>query len=110
MNVRPSAETFTIPTEPHPPAPGTSRPREAAAHQQDLVLGRGVVYLPRALLRKYPNAAREWAWQYIFSAEKLSVDPRFGEKRPHHVGEKNLQNGARRKRCQMDGPAGEGGQ
>ena len=61
-------------------------------HQQDLARGSGAVYLPTALHRKYPNAARQWAWQYVFPAEKVSVDPRSGEKRRHHVGEKNLQN------------------
>lgn len=61
-------------------------------HQQDLARGGGAVYLPTALHRKYPRAAREWAWQYAFPAEKLSLDPRSGEKRRHHAGEKNLQN------------------
>ena len=61
-------------------------------HQQDLARGAGVVYLPSALPRKYPNAAREWSWQYLFPAEKISVDPRGGEKRRHHVAERNLQN------------------
>jgi integron integrase len=61
-------------------------------HQQDLARGAGAVYLPGALHRKYPKAARQWAWQYLFPADKLSVDPRKGETRRHHVGEKNLQN------------------
>ena len=61
-------------------------------HLQDLAQGSGVVYLPSALPRKYPNAAREWAWQYIFPADNLSIDPRSGETRRHHAGEKNLQN------------------
>jgi integron integrase len=61
-------------------------------HRQDLARGDGAVFLPSALHRKYPNAAREWAWQYVFPADKLSLDPRGSEKRRHHVGEKNLQN------------------
>lgn len=61
-------------------------------HQQDLAFGSGAVYLPSALHRKYPNAARQWSWQYVFPAEKISVDPRSGEKRRHHVAERNLQN------------------
>ncbi len=61
-------------------------------HAQDLARGGGAVHLPAALHRKYPKAAREWAWQYVFPAEKVTVDPRSGEKRRHHVGEKNLQN------------------
>ena len=61
-------------------------------HQRDLARGAGAVYLSHALDRKYPKAAREWAWQYVFPADKISVDPRSGEKRRHHTGEKNLQN------------------
>lgn len=61
-------------------------------HQQDLAQGSGAVYLPGALCRKYPNAAREWPWQYVFPADKISVDPRSGERRRHHVAERNLQN------------------
>jgi integron integrase len=61
-------------------------------HQQDLARGRGAVYLPSALGRKYPGAARSWPWQYVFPAARLSVDPRSGETRRHHVSEKNLQN------------------
>jgi integron integrase len=61
-------------------------------HRQDLNHGRGRVYLPFALSTKYPNANRGWAWQYVFPAAKLSVDPRSKETRRHHVHEKNLQN------------------
>ena len=61
-------------------------------HQRDLEGGGGRVYLPFALRRKYPNADRAWAWQYVFPADKLSRDPRSGEKRRHHMSEKNLQN------------------
>jgi site-specific recombinase XerD len=51
--------------------------------------------LASALHRKYPRAAREWAWQYVFPAGKLSIDPRSGEKRRHHAAERNLQNAVR---------------
>jgi integron integrase len=61
-------------------------------HRQDLARGRGRVYLPFGLRRKYPNAERAWAWQYVFPADKLSVDPRSHETRRHHICEKNLQN------------------
>lgn len=61
-------------------------------HEEDLARGRGRVYLPFALSRKYGNANRAWAWQYVFPAAKLSVDPRSQETRRHHVQEKNLQN------------------
>ena len=60
-------------------------------HKQDLAIGGGDVYLPFALDRKYPNAAREWGWQYIFPSAKLSVDPRSGATRRHHVDEKGIQ-------------------
>ena len=54
-------------------------------HQQDLAPGHGAVYLPHALARKHPNAAKEWGWQYVFPARNLSVDPRAGMTRRHHV-------------------------
>ncbi|NTV38050.1 MAG: integron integrase [Anaerolineales bacterium] len=54
-------------------------------HQQDLAQGHGEVYLPHALARKYPAAAKEWGWQYVFPARDLSVDPRSGVTRRHHV-------------------------
>lgn len=54
-------------------------------HQQDLTQGHGEVYLPHALARKYPTAAKEWGWQYIFPARNLSVDPRSGITRRHHI-------------------------
>jgi integron integrase len=60
-------------------------------HQQDLKDGYGQVYLPYALDRKSPNAAKEWGWQYVFPSERLSTDPRAGLKRRHHVDESNLQ-------------------
>ena len=59
--------------------------RVKTLHQQDLGAGLGEVYLPHALNRKYPNAAREWGWQYIFPAREVSVDPRGGVKRRQHV-------------------------
>ena len=60
-------------------------------HQHDLANGHGAVYLPDALERKYPNANREWGWQYVFPASRLSTDPRSGVLRRHHVDERNLQ-------------------
>jgi integron integrase len=60
-------------------------------HKEDLERGHGEVYLPYALERKYPNAAKEFVWQYVFPAEKLSVDPRTGIVRRHHVNEQNVQ-------------------
>ena len=60
-------------------------------HQQDLAEGYGAVYLPYALERKYPNANREWGWQYVFPAAQRSVDPRSGVIRRHHILEDSLQ-------------------
>lgn len=62
-----------------------------AIHDQDLEKGYGAVYLPEALARKYPNASREWAWQYVFPADTLAVDPQSGVVRRHHVGQQVLQ-------------------
>ena len=60
-------------------------------HRQDLAEGHGAVYLPYALDRKYPGAPREWAWQYVFPSGNLSVDPRSGVTRRHHIDEKGVQ-------------------
>jgi integron integrase len=60
-------------------------------HEEDVRLGFGSVYLPYALERKYPKAATEWMWQYVFPAAKLSVDPCTGERRRHHASEDRLQ-------------------
>ncbi len=60
-------------------------------HRQDLERGYGEVYLWPALARKYPLAAKEWGWQYVFPARGLSVDPRSGAVRRHHVNESVLQ-------------------
>ncbi len=67
-----------------------------ALHDVDLAAGFGAVWLPNALAVKYPNAAREWGWQYVFPANGLSTDPRGGERRRHHVDEKQLQRQLRR--------------
>lgn len=61
------------------------------AHQQDLRAGFGAVYMPYALDRKYPNAGREWGWQYVFPSQRRSIDPRSGIERRHHVTESMLQ-------------------
>jgi integron integrase len=64
-------------------------------HEEDLAKGYGAVYLPYALKRKYPNAEREWIWQYVFPANRLSVDPRSGVVRRHHIHESSLQKAVR---------------
>jgi len=60
-------------------------------HEQDLKEGYGAVYLPYALERKYPNANKEWAWQYVFPADHRSAEPRTGLIRRHHFHEDNVQ-------------------
>lgn len=60
-------------------------------HERDLRAGFGEVWLPDALARKYVNAAREWAWQYVFPAATRSTDPRSGVTRRHHLDESVLQ-------------------
>jgi integron integrase len=62
-----------------------------AQHEEDLEAGFGSVYLPTALERKYPNAQREWRWQYVFPSARISMDPRSQAKRRHHVEESSLQ-------------------
>jgi len=59
--------------------------RVSELHEQDVKLGYGEVYLPYSLEKKYPSANREIGWQYVFPTQKLSVDPRSGVVRRHHV-------------------------
>jgi integron integrase len=56
-------------------------------HAQDVQAGFGAVHLPGALDRKYPNAAKEWGWQYVFPSRGRSLDPRSGAIRRHHLDE-----------------------
>ena len=65
--------------------------RVKTLHEKELAEGFGKVYLPFALEKKYPNAAAEWMWQYVFPAVKRSVDPRSGEERRHHVQDQAIQ-------------------
>lgn len=60
-------------------------------HDTDLSTGHADVELPDAIERKYPRAAQEWAWQYIFAAPGYSTDPRTGAYRRHHWCERNIQ-------------------
>ena len=64
-------------------------------HETDLRNGFGLVYLPYALERKYPNADREWGWQWVFPASNISTDPRSGTRRRHHLHESVLQKAVR---------------
>lgn len=69
--------------------------RVRAQFDADLAAGLGEVYLPDALARKYPNAAREWYWQWAFPSARLSVDPRSHRTRRHHLHENGLQRAIR---------------
>jgi len=62
-----------------------------ALHKEDCAAGYGAVYLPHALSRKYPKAAYEPAWQFLFPSAQINVDPVTGEMRRHHVHVKGLQ-------------------
>jgi integron integrase len=64
--------------------------RARAIHNHDLEEGYGEVALPHALARKYPDAGKEWRWQYVFPATHRSVDPYTGLIRRHHWFETNV--------------------
>lgn len=64
-------------------------------HDLDLARGMVDVELPHALWKKYPNAPKEWAWQYVFAASDYSTDPRTGVIRRHHIHEKTIQRAMR---------------
>ncbi len=76
-------------------------------HERDLAAGFGEVSLPDALVRKYPNAGWEWAWQYVFPAGKRGVDPRGGQIRRHHLDESAVQRAVKRavQQAGIDKPA-----
>lgn len=60
-------------------------------HEQDAASNKVDVWLPDALAVKYPNAGKEWGWQYVFAASRYSIDPRSQMERRHHVEEKQVQ-------------------
>jgi integron integrase len=70
--------------------------RVQVLHRQDLAKGAGAVWLPHALSRKYPAAAREVGWQYVFPARLISLDPRDGVWRRHHLDEAMLSRALKR--------------
>lgn len=81
--------------------------RACLLHASDTEAGLGEVYLPHALARKFPNAARETGWQYVFPSPRLSVDPRSGRERRHHVDDSTLQRAVKeaRRLARIDKPA-----
>jgi len=60
-------------------------------HEEDIEEGLGEVYLPYALSKKYPNASKEFGWQWVFPSSRRSIDPRSGIIRRHHISETVLQ-------------------
>ncbi len=74
--------------------------RVKAIHERDLADGWGRVLMPNALDRKYPNASKEWRWQWVFPQENRWKNPKTGEEGRHHVHESIIQkavNGVARK-------------
>ena len=73
------------------PALSEQLARVRALHRRDLHEGYGSVLLPYAFDRKSPEAARQWAWQYVFPSRTRSVDPRSGVVRRHHLAHGTVQ-------------------
>ncbi|MBL8529794.1 MAG: integron integrase [Burkholderiales bacterium] len=71
-------------------------PRVRRLHERDLAAGFGEAALPYALARKYPNAGREWAWQYVFPSGSRSIDPLSGVIRRHHLDPQTMQRAVRK--------------
>ncbi|MDI6777480.1 MAG: integron integrase [Syntrophales bacterium] len=78
------AERFVVPLQEH-------LARVKVIYEKDQANGVPGVYIWPALARKYPKAAYEWIWQYVFPAKGLSVDPRSGTVRRHHINENLVQ-------------------
>jgi integron integrase len=76
-------------------------------HRRDLERGLGRVALPNALERKYPNAGKEWGWQWVFPATSHYTDPATGEQRRHHLHESVLQKAVKQvvRRAELSKPA-----
>ena len=69
--------------------------RVKSLHQVYLSKGYGTVHMPYALDRKYPNASKEWIWQWVFPSNSLSTDPRTEIKRRHHISSSSVQKAVR---------------
>ena len=69
--------------------------RARRMHDADLAAGGGAAWLPNALARKWPNAARAWGWQFVFPAPGRAVDPRTGAMHRHHLSEQSFQRAMR---------------
>ena len=60
-------------------------------HERDLAEGLGAVHLPFALAEKYPNAEREWVWQWVWPGKTISPDPADGQRKRHHMNDTSVQ-------------------
>ena len=60
-------------------------------HEKDLAEGLGTVHLPFALKEKYPNAARDWIWQWVWPGKTISKDPADGQRKRHHLNDTSVQ-------------------
>lgn len=80
--------------------------RARSLHQHDLAQGFGETRLPHALARKYPRAARDFGWQFVFPSLQRSIDPLDGVERRHHFDDAVLARALRRacKRAGIDKP------
>ena len=80
--------------------------RARSLHEQDLIAGFGATRLPHALTRKYPNAVREFGWQFVFPSMRRSIDPLGGGERRHHFDDAVLARALKRarKHAQIDKP------
>ncbi len=70
--------------------------RVKARHEADLRRGLGAVALPDALARKFPNAPKEWVWQFLFPATRVCDDPRWGPPTRYHLHETAVQREVKR--------------
>jgi integrase len=75
-------------------------------HQADLREGLGRVPLPNALARKYPNADRDWPWQWVFPARSHYVDSKTGVRHRQHLHETAVQKEVRKAALRTGSPSG----
>lgn len=66
-----------------------------AVHQQDVADGWGRVQLPMALDRKYPNAPKDWCWQWVFPQDHRWINPKTKEQGRYHIDESLVQKAVR---------------
>ena len=75
-------------------------------HLEDLEKGLGETSLPDAIARKYPNAAKEWPWQFVFPSPRLSLDPESHKIRRHHIHENSFQKAVKTAAKSLELPSG----